>query len=152
MNGMAELITVKRYWEQWQTPTLVICVFNNQDLNQVTWEQRALAGDPKFPASQWIPDVPYHRVAELFGLKGIYCDSGDAVGGAWAEALAADRPCVLEVKVDPEVPPLPPHITVEQAKKMARAMVKGDPERAGVMEKSLLGKLMELKESLPGRK
>jgi pyruvate dehydrogenase (quinone) len=152
MNGMAELITVKRYWERWATPTLVFCVFNNQDLNQVTWEQRALAGDPKYPATQWIPDIPYHRVAELFGLKGIFCDSGDAVGEAWAEALASDRPCVLEVKVDPETPPLPPHITTEQAKKMARAMVKGDPERVGVMEKSLLGKLMEFKESLPGRK
>jgi pyruvate dehydrogenase (quinone) len=152
MNGMAELITVKRYWEQWSSPTLVFCVFNNQDLNQVTWEQRALTGDPKYPGTQWIPDVPYHRVAELFGLKGIFCDSGDSVGAAWAEALAADRPCVLEVKVDPEVPPLPPHITVEQAKKMAKAMVKGDPERVGVMEKSLLGKLMEFKESLPGRK
>jgi pyruvate dehydrogenase (quinone) len=152
MNGMAELITVKRYWEQWSSPSLVFCVFNNQDLNQVTWEQRALAGDPKYPATQWIPDVPYHRVAELFGLKGIYCDSGDAVGEAWAEALASDRPCVLEVKVDPEVPPLPPHITTEQAKKMARAMVKGDPERVGVMEKSFLGKLQEFKESLPGRK
>jgi pyruvate dehydrogenase (quinone) len=151
MNGMAELITVKRYWERWATPTLVFCVFNNQDLNQVTWEQRALAGDPKYPATQWIPDVPYHRFAELVGLKGLYCDDGDAVGDAWAEALAADRPCVLEVKVDPEVPPLPPHITTEQAKKMARAMVKGDPERVGVMQKSLLGKLTELKESLPGR-
>jgi pyruvate dehydrogenase (quinone) len=151
MNGMAELITVKRYWEQWSSPSLVFCVFNNQDLNQVTWEQRALAGDPKYPATQWIPDVPYHRVAELFGLKGIYCDSGDAVGEAWAEALASDRPCVLEVKVDPEVPPLPPHITTEQAKKMARAMVKGDPERVGVMGKSFLGKLQEFKESLPGR-
>jgi pyruvate dehydrogenase (quinone) len=152
MNGMAELITVKRYWEQWRTPTLVFCVFNNQDLNQVTWEQRALAGDPKYPGTQWIPDVPYHRVADLFGLKGIYCDSGDAVGAAWAEALASERPCVLEVKVDPEVPPLPPHITVEQAKKMARAMVKGDPERAGVMQRSLLEKLLEFKESLPGRR
>jgi pyruvate dehydrogenase (quinone) len=151
MNGMAELITVKRYWERWQTPTLVLCVFNNQDLNQVTWEQRALAGDPKYPATQWIPDVPYHRIAELVGLKGLYCDSGDAVGDAWAAALSADRPCVLEVKVDPEVPPLPPHISAEQAKKMAWAMVKGDPERVGVMQKSLLGKLVELKESLPGR-
>jgi pyruvate dehydrogenase (quinone) len=150
MNGMAELITVKRYWERWSSPKLVFCVFNNQDLNQVTWEQRAMEGDPKYPGTQWIPNVPYHRVAELFGLKGIYCDSGDAVGDAWAEALVSDRPCVLEVKVDPEVPPLPPHISTEQAKKMARAMVK-DPERAGVMEKSLLGKLQEFKESLPGR-
>jgi pyruvate dehydrogenase (quinone) len=109
-----------------------------------------MEGDPKYPGSQWIPDVPYHRVAELFGLKGIYCDSGDAVGAAWAEALASDKPCLLEVKVDPEVPPLPPHISTDQAKKMARAMVK-DPERVGVMGKSLLGKLQELKESLPGR-
>jgi pyruvate dehydrogenase (quinone) len=151
MNGMAELITVKRYHEQWSNQTLVFCVFNNQDLNQVTWEQRALAGDPKYPATQWIPDVPYHRVAELFGLKGIYCDDGDAVGAAWDEALNAGTPCVLEVKVDPEVPPLPPHITVEQAKKMAKAMVK-DPERAGVMQKSARGKWAEFKESLTGRK
>jgi pyruvate dehydrogenase (quinone) len=152
MSGMAELITVQRYWQQWETPTLVMCVFNNQDLNQVTWEQRALAGDPKYPASQWIPDVPYHRIAELVGLKGIYCEDGESVGDAWAEALASDRPCVLEVKVDPEIPPLPPHIRLDQAKNMARAMVKGDPERAGVMQKSLLGKLTELKESLPGRR
>lgn len=150
MSGMAELITVKRYWERWATPTLVVCVFNNQDLNQVTWEQRALAGDPKYPASQWLPDVPYHRLAELIGLKGIVCHSGDAVRSAWEEALAADRPCVLEVKVDPEVPPLPPHITTTQARKMARAMAK-DPERFGVIERSLRGKLSELKESLPGR-
>ena len=153
MNGMNELITVKRYRERWRdNPTLVFCIFNNQDLNQVTWEQRVLVGDPKFPASQWIPDVPYARYAELLGFEGIYCDDGDQVGDAWERALRAEGPSVLEVKVDPEVPPLPPHITVEQAEKMAKAMVKGDPERAGVMEKSLLGKLAEFKESLPGRR
>ena len=152
MNGMNELITVKRYWERWEDPRLVFCVFNNEDLNQVTWEQRAMEGDPKYPASQVIPDFPYHRYAELAGFRGIYCDSGDDVGDAWAEAFDSDRPVVLEVKVDPEIPPLPPHITIEQAKKMTKAMLKGDPERAGVIEKSLLGKLEELKESLPGRR
>jgi pyruvate dehydrogenase (quinone) len=152
MNGMNELITVERYWKRWSNPTLVFCVFNNQDLNQVTWEQRALAGDPKYPATQWIPDFPYHRFAELCGLAGIYCDHGDEVGAAWAEALAAGRPCVLEVKVDPEIPPLPPTIRFDQAKKMAAALAKGDPERLGVLEKSLLGKLQEFRESLPGRR
>jgi pyruvate dehydrogenase (quinone) len=153
MNGMNELITVKRYHERWrENPTLVFCVFNNQDLNQVTWEQRVLSGDPKYPGTQWIPSFPYAQYAELLGFAGIYCEDGDEVGSAWEQALAADRPCLLEVKVDPEVPPLPPHITVEQAEKMAKAMVKGDPERAGVMEKSLRGKLAEFKESLPGRK
>ena len=130
---------------------LVICVFNNQDLNQVTWEQRVLSGDPKYPGTQWLPDFPYARYAELAGFKGIYCENVDQVGDAWEEALHADRPVVLEVKVDAEVPPLPPHITTEQAKKMTAAMLKGDPERAGVIEKALRGKLDELKESLPGR-
>ena len=153
MNGMNELITVKRYYKRWRdNPALVFCVFNNQDLNQVTWEQRVLSGDPKFPGTQWIPSVPYARYAELLGFEGIYCEKGDEVGAAWEQALSADRPCLLEVKVDPEIPPLPPHITRMQAEKMAKAMVKGDPERAGVMEKSLLGKLVEFKESLPGRK
>jgi pyruvate dehydrogenase (quinone) len=153
MNGMNELITVKRYYKRWRdNPALVFCVFNNQDLNQVTWEQRVLTGDPKFPGTQWIPSVPYARYAELLGFEGIYCENGDEVGAAWEQALSAGRPCVLEVKVDPEVPPLPPHITRVQAQKMAKAMVKGDPERTGVMEKSLLGKLVEFKESLPGRR
>jgi pyruvate dehydrogenase (quinone) len=152
MNGMNELLTVKRYHERWPDQRLIFCVFNNQDLNQVTWEQRVLSGDPKYPGTQWLPDFSYAGYAELLGFTGIYCDNGDEVGDAWQQALSAGSPVVLEVKVDPEIPPLPPHIRVEQAKKMAEAMVKGDPERMGVMEKSLLGKLEEFKESIPGRK
>jgi pyruvate dehydrogenase (quinone) len=143
MLGMNEMLTVKRYMDRWQDKRLIFCVFNNQDLNQVTWEQRVLEGDPKFPGTQWLPDFEYAKYAELVGLKGIYCDDGDSMRGTWEEALAAGRPVVLEVKTDPEVPPLPPHITFEQAKKMAQAMAKGDPERVGVMEKSFRGKLAE---------
>src|SRR3954469_8924623 len=148
MNGMNELITVAKYRDRWSDQRLVFCIFNNQDLNQVTWEQRVLAGDPKFPGTQQIPDFPAARYAELVGLLGIRIDNPDDLAGAWSEVLTADRPAVLEVVGDPEIPPLPPHITVEQAKKMAKAMVKGDPERTGVMEKSLLGKLQEF---MPGR-
>jgi pyruvate dehydrogenase (quinone) len=143
MLGMNEMLTVKRYMDRWQDKRLIFCVFNNQDLNQVTWEQRVLEGDPKFPGTQWLPDFEYAKYAELVGLKGIYCEDGNSMRGAWEEALAAGRPVVLEVKTDPEVPPLPPHITFEQAKKMAQAMAKGDPERVGVMEKSFRGKLAE---------
>ena len=152
MNGMNELITIKRYEDRLSDGPFVFCVFNNQDLNQVTWEQRVLSGDPKYPGTQWIPSIPYSKYAELLGFKGIYCEDGEQVGDAWEEALGAGGPCLLEVKVDPEIPPLPPHITRMQAEKMAKAMVKGDPERVGVMEKSLRGKLAEFKESLPGRK
>ena len=106
-----------------------MCVFNNEDLNQVTWEQRVMEGDPKFDASQTIPNVPYHRFAEMIGLKGIYVDDPENLGSAWDEALAAKRPVVLEVKTDPEVPPLPPHITLDQAKKFSMSLTKGDFER-----------------------
>jgi pyruvate dehydrogenase (quinone) len=148
MNGLNELITIAKYRERWSNQTLVICVFNNQDLNQVTWEQRVLAGDPKYIGSQQIPDFPYARYAEMIGLHGLRVDTPDDVGSGWDEVLSTDRPSVLEVVVDPEIPPLPPHITAEQTKKMARAMVKGDPEAVGVMTKSLMAKLEEL---LPGR-
>jgi pyruvate dehydrogenase (quinone) len=148
MNGMNELITAMKYHERWSDQRLVFCVFNNQDLNQVTWEQRVLVGDPMFPGTQHIPDFPAARYAELLGMNGIKVDKPDDLAGAWSEVLTSDRPSVLEVVVDPEIPPLPPHVTATQAKKMARAMVKGDPERVGVTEKSLRGKLEEF---LPGR-
>lgn len=133
MNNMAELITVAKYWRQWADPRWVVCVFNNQDLNQVTWEQRVMEGDPKYDASQSIPDVPYHRFAELIGLRGIFVDDPEQLGMAWEQALASDRPVVLEVKTDPEVPPLPPHITLSQAANLTKAMIKGDPASGSVI-------------------
>ena len=97
-------------------------VLNNGDLNQVTWEQRVLGGDPKLEASQRIPDFPYARYAELLGFVGIRVDAPEQVAPAWERALAADRPVVLEAVTDPEVPPLPPHIEFEQARNLAAAL------------------------------
>jgi pyruvate dehydrogenase (quinone) len=134
MNNMAELITVAKYWRNWADKRWIVCVFNNEDLNQVTWEQRVMEGDPKFDASQEIPNVPYHRFAELIGLKGIYVDKPERMGPAWDEALAADRPVVLEVKTDPEVPPLPPHISLEEAKKFTETLIKGDPDEGRLLK------------------
>ncbi|WP_075293152.1 thiamine pyrophosphate-requiring protein [Pararhizobium arenae] len=133
MNNMAELITVAKYWQTWADHRFVICVFNNEDLNQVTWEQRVMEGDPKFEASQSIPNVPYHQFAELIGLKGIYVDRPEDLGPAWDAALSADRPVLLEVKTDPDVPPLPPHLTFDQVKNLASTLVKGDPNQGGVI-------------------
>jgi pyruvate dehydrogenase (quinone) len=143
MLGMNEMLTVKRYMDRWDDKRLIFCVFNNQDLNQVTWEQRVMEGDPKYMGSQWLPNFEYARYGELCGLKGIYCDKGDDMHEAWEQALSAGSPVVLEVVTDPEVPPLPPHITREQAQKMTKAMLSGDPEFTGVMERSLRGKLTE---------
>ncbi|MGI9095453.1 MAG: thiamine pyrophosphate-dependent enzyme, partial [Thermoleophilaceae bacterium] len=148
MNGINELITIAEYWERWSDPRLIVMVLNNRDLNQVTWEQRAMEGDPKFAAAQSVPDFPYARYAELVGLKGICVDSPDQVGAAWDEALAADRPVVLEAVTDPEVPPLPPHITLAQAHALTSALVKGDPGARGIIRQTLRDKIEEY---LPGR-
>jgi len=137
MNNMAELITVAKYWRRWPNPKWICCVWNNEDLNQVTWEQRVMEGFPKFEATQQVPDVPYHRFAELIGLKGIYVDDPDRMGSAWDEALAADVPVVLEVKTDPEVPPLPPHITFKQAKNFMNTLQQGDPDASGMIKGAL---------------
>jgi len=148
MNNMAELITVAKYWREWSNITWVVCVFNNQDLNQVTWEQRVMEGDPKFNASQQIPDVPYHRFAELIGLRGIYVDNLDRLAEAWEQALSSDRPVVLEVKTDPNVPPLPPHITLAQAKAFTSTLLKGDPQEGSVLLETTKEVLSSV---LPGR-
>jgi pyruvate dehydrogenase (quinone) len=149
MNNMAELITAAKYWQQWRDHRFIVCVFNNEDLNQVTWEQRVMEGDPKFDASQQIPNVPYHRFAELIGLKGLYVDDPEAIGAAWDEALATDRPVLLEVKTDPEVPPLPPHITFEQAMHFSETLVHGDPREGSVIKGTARQVLSSI---LPGRK
>jgi pyruvate dehydrogenase (quinone) len=137
MNGNNELITVAKYWRRWSDPRLVILVLNNADLNFVTWEQRATVGDAKFEASQDLPAFPYARYAELLDLKGIRVDDSADVASAWREALTADRPVVLEAIVDPDVPPLPPHITFDQAASMTKALLKGDPDAAGIVRQSL---------------
>jgi pyruvate dehydrogenase (quinone) len=123
-------------------------VFNNEDLNQVTWEQRIINTDPKFEASQRIPNVSYSRFADMIGLLGIYVDAPAMLGSAWEQALASDIPVVLEVKTDPEVPPLPPHITLDQAKNFSIALAKGDPNEVGVIR----GAARQLLETvLPGK-
>ncbi|OLL28445.1 thiamine pyrophosphate-requiring protein [Burkholderia sp. SRS-W-2-2016] len=145
MNNMAELITVAKYWQGWSDPRWICMVLNNGDLNQVTWEQRVMEGDPKFQASQDIPSVPYHRFAEMIGLKGIYVDDPEQLGAAWDDALSANRPVVIEVKADPNVPPLPPHITIAQAKAFAQTLLKGDPDEGNVVvetAKQVLGAVL----------
>jgi pyruvate dehydrogenase (quinone) len=136
MNGLNELITVAKYWRRWSDPRLVVLVLNNRDLNQVTWEQRALEGDPKYPATQEIPDFPYAQYAELIGLAGRRIDDPSEIADAWDEALRSDRPFVLEAVTDPEVPPLPPHISLQQAKHFTEAALK-DPDRGAVIRHSV---------------
>jgi pyruvate dehydrogenase (quinone) len=137
MNGMNELITVAKYWRRWADPRLVVMVLNNRDLNQVTWEQRVMEGDPKLEASQDVPNFPYAAYAEMLGFKGILVEDPDKLGAAWDLALSCDRPALIEVYADPDVPPLPPHITLKQAKAYASALMNGDPNFIGIVKATI---------------
>ena len=134
MNNMAELITVAKYWRKWSNPQWICCVWVNDDLNQVTWEQRVMEGFPKLESTQDIPDLRYDRFAELIGLKGIYVDDPERMGAAWDEALAATMPVIINVRTDPDVPPLPPHIGFEQAKQFMHTLQQGDPDQAHLLK------------------
>ncbi len=147
MNGLNVMITISKYWKQWSNPRLIVLVLNNRDLNQVTWEERIQLGAGKTESTQSIPDFPYHKYAELIGLKGIFVDNPDRVGPAWDEALAADRPVILEAYTDPNVPPLPPHITLKDARNFV-SMVPSEPELGSVLRNSAKELLASV---LPGK-
>jgi pyruvate dehydrogenase (quinone) len=143
MNGLAELITIKHYWPEWSDPRLIVAVLHNDDLNQVTWEMRAMEGAPKFTESQTLPDIDYAAFAASLGLQAINVDKPDQVAPAWDRALAADRPTVLDVRCDPNIPPIPPHATFEQAKDAAKALLHGDEDRWGVIKEGVKTKVQE---------
>jgi pyruvate dehydrogenase (quinone) len=136
MQGINNLITIAKNWKSWSNPRLVILVLNNRDLNQVTWEQRVMNGDAKFSASQDVPEFPYARYAELLGLDGVELSKPEMIVNAWELALTADKPVVIDAQCDPDVPPLPPHITFEQAKGFISSLFKGDPNRSGIVAQS----------------
>jgi pyruvate dehydrogenase (quinone) len=144
MNGMAELITVAKYYRRWADPRFVVCVFHNNDLNQVTWELRAMGGAPKFEESQSLPDVSYADFAHDLGFAAFSVDSPDALGSAWDNALRADRPALLDVMCNPNVPPIPPHASWDQIKSTIEAMLKGDPDAWPVIVQGLKLKAQEL--------
>jgi pyruvate dehydrogenase (quinone) len=149
MNGLAELITLAKYYELWPDPRCVICVFHNNDLNQVTWELRAMGGAPKFEESQTIPDISYADIARGMGLEAVTVDAPDDLGGAWDRCLQAERPALLDVHCDPEVPPIPPHATWDQIKATTQSVLKGDPEAWHLIMQGAKTKAQEVTPSRP---
>jgi pyruvate dehydrogenase (quinone) len=139
MNGLNTLITAAKYWKEWADPRFITLVLHNNDLNMVTWEQRIMVGDVKFEASQNLPDFNYAHYAESLGFRGIRVDHPDQLADAWDAALRSDRPVVFDAVVDGNVPPLPPHITLEQAKNFATALLKGDPNEEGIVKQAIKG-------------
>jgi pyruvate dehydrogenase (quinone) len=143
MNGINGLVTIANYWKEWSDPRLIILVLANHDLNQVTWEQRIMNGDPKFKPSQEVPDFHFARYAEMLGLTGIRVDQPEQIGAAWDEALAANRPVVIEAVTDPEVPPLPPHITFKEARNFSKSLL-----HDAARKKMIRGAMKDLVESV----
>jgi pyruvate dehydrogenase (quinone) len=138
MNGINEVITLANHWKEWSDPRLIIVVLANLDLNQVTWEQRVMAGDRKYEPSQRVPSFDFVRYAEMLGLTGIRVDRPEQIAPAWEQALTASRPVIIQAITDPEVPTLPPHITFEEAKKFTESMIKGDPRRGHILKQTFM--------------
>ncbi|MCG3039208.1 thiamine pyrophosphate-requiring protein [Streptomyces fenghuangensis] len=149
MNGLMEMVTAAKYHSRWSDPRLIVCVLNNRDLNQVTWEMRSMSGAPQFEESQHIPDLPYAEIATRFGLDGTRVEKPDDVRPAWERALAADRPFVIDVRTDPAVPPIPPHATWDQMGATASAILRGDSDRGSMVRQGVKAKVQEF---LPGGK
>ncbi|USI90193.1 thiamine pyrophosphate-requiring protein [Rhodococcus pyridinivorans] len=143
MNGLAELITIRRYWQSWRDPRLIVAVLHNNDLNQVTWEMRAMAGSPKFAESQTLPDIDYAAFAASLGLQAVTVTDPADLASAWDAALAADRPTLLDVHTDPNMPPIPPHATWEQFKAATAAVLGGDEDRWGFVKEGIRTKAQE---------
>jgi pyruvate dehydrogenase (quinone) len=148
MNGINALITVADRWRAWADPRLVVLVLNNGDLNQVTWEMRAQDGVPKFAPSQVLPEFPFAEYARMLGLEGIRVDHPDGIAPAFERAFAADCPVLVEAMTDPEVPPLPPHITLKNAKALVSTVWSGDPASAHMLRQTIRDALAPI---LPGR-
>ncbi len=150
MNGINGLITIAKYWREWSDPRVIVGILNNQDLNQVTWEQRVLEGDPEYETTQDIPEVRFADYAEQLGLEGIRVDRPEDVADAWDTALKADRPTVIDFITDPDVPPLPPHITIEQARNFWKSMLRGDPHTSGIVRQTARDMAATVKGHIPG--
>jgi pyruvate dehydrogenase (quinone) len=147
MNGMMEMVTAAKYYREWSDPRLIVAVLNNGDLNQVTWEMRAMSGAPQFEESQSIPDLPYADIAERMGLEGVRVEKPKDVESAWKQALAADRPFVIDFRTDPAVPPIPPHASLDQIEAAASAILRGDSDRGSMIRQGFKAKVQEF---LPG--
>ncbi|GFN09951.1 thiamine pyrophosphate-requiring protein [Streptomyces microflavus] len=147
MNGMMEMVTAAKYHHEWSDPRLIVAVLNNGDLNQVTWEMRAMSGAPQFEESQHLPDLPYAEIAKHMGLDGVRVEKPKHVEAAWDRALAADRPFVIDFRTDPAVPPIPPHASLDQIAAAASAVLQGDSDRGSMIKQGLKAKVQEM---LPG--
>ncbi len=132
MLGMNGLLTVKRHWQEWANPTFIVLVLHNDDLSQVSWEMREV-GDPRWDTAQLVETMDYAAYAELLGFEGITVDHPDQVDAAWERAFAADRPVLIDARVDRNVPPLPAHVSVPQALGVAKSLLRGDPEAGRVV-------------------
>lgn len=136
MLGINGMITIAANWKKWKDPRFMILVLNNGDLNMVSWEQRIMEGNTKFEDSQDVPAFNYAAYGQLLGFEGIRIEKEDDIIPGLEQALKAQRPVIVDVLSDPNVAPLPPHITFKQMKAFTSALVKGDTDFWGMIKQT----------------
>jgi pyruvate dehydrogenase (quinone)/pyruvate oxidase len=134
---MAELVTCVKY----RLPVKVIVIKNNT-LGQIKWEQMVFLGNPEYGCE--LQPIDFAAVARACGAAGFTITDPRECGRVLDEALATPGPVVVEAVVDPYEPPLPAKITVDQAKKFAQSLIKGEPNREKIALTVLADKVREL--------
>jgi pyruvate dehydrogenase (quinone) len=134
---MAEISTAVKY----QLPIKVVIIKNNT-LGQIKWEQMVFLGNPEYGCD--LQPIDFAAAAHAMGAAGFTAEDPAECGNVVEEFLNAPGPAVLQAVVDPNVPPLPPKITVEQALHFAQSLARGEPERGDIAVEALGQKIREL--------
>ncbi|MDW0173436.1 MAG: thiamine pyrophosphate-binding protein [Nitrososphaeraceae archaeon] len=118
---MSEFATAVQY----QLPIKVI-VLNNKILGMIRWEQMAFLGNPEYGIE--FSQIDFVKIAEACGGKGFSVTKMKEVKPVIHEALMEKNvPVIVDAHVDPFEAPLPPKISMEFVRNIAKAFTKGQP-------------------------
>ncbi|HWE60815.1 MAG TPA: thiamine pyrophosphate-dependent enzyme [Chloroflexota bacterium] len=124
---MGEVATLVKY----KLPVKVIIIKNNT-LGQIKWEQMVLEGNPEFGVN--LQPIDFAAYARACGATGYCIDDAAAAENTLREAMAQPGPVVVECVVDANEPPMPGKITTHQAVQFARALARGEGDRAAIVK------------------
>jgi pyruvate dehydrogenase (quinone)/pyruvate oxidase len=134
---MAEFVTAVKY----DLPIKVVIIKNNT-LGQIKWEQMVFLGNPEFGCA--LQEIDFAAFARACGGSGFTIEDPSKCGEVLDEALATKGPVVVQAVVDPYEPPMPPKATLKQGYEFAKALIRGEPARASIVETILEDKVKEM--------
>jgi pyruvate dehydrogenase (quinone) len=134
---MMELATVARD----DLPVKVV-IFKNNSLGQIKWEQMAMEGNPEFGCDLY--PIDFAKFAEACGVPGYRVDRAEDAERVIGEAFRRPGPALVECAIDPNEPPMPGHVTTEQAAMFAKSLVRGERDRWDIVKNVVKNTIREV--------